>query len=234
MNSHRNDERTISMKILLAEDEHELSRALVAVLEHNEYEVTAVFNGEEAVEAAKASTYDCFIFDIMMPVKDGISALKDIRAAGDITPALFLTAKSETNDKITGLDAGADDYLTKPFAMAELLARLRSLTRRRVVYQSNDITYGNVTLNMDNQEIKSENSIRLSSKEAHMLELFMRNPNKEIKTDELFNHIWKDESKTDLSAVWLYISYLNNKLSAIDADITITGEEGGSFALTFA
>lgn len=222
------------MKILLAEDEHELSRALVAVLEHNGYEVTAVYNGEEAVGAAKAAAFDCFIFDIMMPVKDGITALTEIRDAGDITPALFLTAKSETDDKIMGLDAGADDYLTKPFSMAELLARLRSLTRRRAVYQSNDITYGNVTLNIENMEIKSENSIRLSSKEAHMLELFMRNPNKEIKTDELFNHIWKDESATDLSAVWLYISYLNNKLSAIDANIMINGEEGGSFALILA
>ncbi len=222
------------MKILLAEDEHELSRALVAVLEHNGYEVTAVYNGQDAVESANASAFDCFIFDIMMPVKDGITALTEIRAAGDITPALFLTAKSETDDKILGLDAGADDYLTKPFSMAELLARLRSLTRRRAVYQSTDITYGNVTFNIENQEIKSENSIRLSSKEARMLELFMRNPNKEIRTDELFNHIWKDESATDLSAVWLYISYLNNKLSAIDANITINGEEGGSFALKLA
>ena len=222
------------MRILLAEDEHELSRALVAVLEHNGYEVTAVYNGADAIEAAKASTFDCFVFDIMMPVKDGISALTDIRASGDITPALFLTAKSETDDKILGLDAGADDYLTKPFSMAELLARLRSLTRRRTVYQSTDITYGNVTLNIENMEIKSENSIRLSSKEAHMLELFMRNPNKEINTDELFSHIWKDEASTDPSAVWLYISYLNNKLSAIDANITINGEEGGSFALKLA
>ena len=220
------------MRILLAEDEHELSRALVAVLEHNNYEVTAVYNGEDAVYAAKVSAYDCFIFDIMMPVKDGITALTEIRQAGDVTPALFLTAKSETNDKITGLDAGADDYLTKPFSMAELLARLRSLTRRRAVYQSPDIQFGNVTLNMDNQEIKSGNSIRLSNKEAHLLELFMRNPNKEISTESLFNHLWKDEANANLNVVWLYISYLKSKLSAIDANIIINGEEGGDFSLT--
>ena len=219
------------MKILLAEDEQELSRALVAILEHNDYLVTAVYNGEDAVEAAKVSAYDCFIFDIMMPVMDGITALTKIRESGDITPALFLTAKSETNDKITGLDAGADDYLTKPFAMAELLARVRSLTRRRSIYQSTDIEFGNVTFNTENQEIKSGNSIRLSSREAHMLELFMRNPNKEIKTEELFSHIWKDENDIEINVVWLYISYLKSKLSAIDADITINGDEGGSFSL---
>lgn len=221
------------MKILLAEDEHDLSRALVAILEHNDYEVTAVYNGEQAIAAAKQSAFDCFIFDIMMPVKDGITALKEIRMTGDNTPALFLTAKSETDDKITGLDAGADDYITKPFQMAELLARLRSLTRRSTLYQNKDLAYGNVTLNTDSQEIKSGNSIRLSSKETHLLEMFMRNPDKSFSTGEIISHIWKDDKNADENVVWLYISYLKNKLTSIDANIVINGDKD-FFVLTKA
>ena len=222
------------MKILLAEDEHDLSRALTAVLEHNDYKVTAVYNGVDAVEEAKKSAYDCFIFDIMMPQKDGITALSEIRDAGDTTPAIFLTAKSEMNDKIAGLDAGADDYLTKPFAMQELLARLRSLTRRNTSYRNTNITVGNVTLSTENHELKSDNAIRLSGKETHMMELFMRNPEKSISTRELFDHLWKDDSSVDQNVVWLYVSYLRTKLSSIDANIEISGEEGGNFALISA
>lgn len=222
------------MKILLAEDEHELSRALTTVLEHSDYKVTAVYNGEDAVAEAKKSAYDCFIFDIMMPVKDGITALSEIRDAGDTTPAIFLTAKSEMNDKVAGLDAGADDYLTKPFAMQELMARIRSLTRRNTSYRNTDITFGNVTLSTENHELKSDNAIRLSGKETHMMELFMRNPDKSITTGELFSHLWKDDASVNEDVVWLYVSYLRTKLSSIDANIEITGEEGGSFALISA
>ena len=222
------------MKILLAEDEHELSRALTAVLEHSDYKVTAVYNGEDAVAEAKKSAYDCFIFDIMMPVKDGITALSEIRDAGDTTPAIFLTAKSEMNDKVAGLDAGADDYLTKPFAMQELMARIRSLTRRNTSYRNTDITVGNVTLSTENHELKSDNAIRLSGKETHMMELFMRNPDKSITTGELFSHLWKDDTSVDENVVWLYVSYLRTKLSSIDANIEISGEEGGNFALISA
>lgn len=222
------------MKILLAEDEHDLSRALTAVLEHNDYNVTVVYNGEDAVNEAKQKAYDCFIFDIMMPIKDGITALSEIRDAGDTTPAIFLTAKSEMNDKIAGLDAGADDYLTKPFAMQELMARIRSLTRRNTSYRNTDITVGNVTLSTENHELKSDNAIRLSGKETHMMELFMRNPDKYITTHELFDHLWKDDATVDENVVWLYVSYLKTKLNSIDANIEISGEEGGSFALISA
>lgn len=218
------------MKILLAEDEKDLSRALVAVLTHNHYEVTPVYDGEAAVEAAKKHAFDCLVLDIMMPKKDGVTALKEIREKGDTTPAIFLTAKSEMDDKVSGLDAGADDYLTKPFAMAELMARIRSLTRRGNSYQSDRIVAGNVTLNTSEQELKSENAVRLGGKEARLMEILMRSPGKPFTTQELFDKVWKDE-KEETGVVWVYISYLRTKLAAIEADLEIEGEEGGSFIL---
>ena len=150
------------MKILLAEDETDLARALVAVLNHSGYEVDAVEDGEEAVKKAKEEAYDCMIFDIMMPKKDGIGALREIRATGDVTPVIFLTAKSEVDDRIAGLDAGADDYLTKPFAMGELLARIRSMTRRAGAFTPTKLSFGKVSLDIEEQELVFENSIRLS------------------------------------------------------------------------
>lgn len=218
------------MKILLAEDEVDLSKALVAILSHNGYEVTAVYDGEEAVEEAKSKAFDCMVFDIMMPKKDGIQALTEIRAGGDNTPALFLTAKAEMDDKILGLNAGADDYLTKPFAMQELLARLRSLMRRSNAYHSDQITVGNLVLNTSEQELKSQNAVRLAGPETKLMEILMRNPNKEFTTEELFEKVWKDEQE-NMDIVWVYISYLRTKLVAVSADLEIIGEEKKSFCL---
>ena len=222
------------MKILIAEDEKPLAKALTTVLEHNGYEVTAAYNGAEAQKYALDASYDCYVFDIMMPVKDGITALTELRGWGDTTPAIFLTAKSETSDKIMGLDAGADDYLTKPYAMNELLARIRSLTRRSQSYKSKDISYGNVVLDTDQLELKGMNSIRLASKESQLMEMLMRNPGKSFTTEEIFTHIWKDEPQLGPDVVWLYISYLRNKLISINANLEITGDEGSSFALVKA
>ena len=218
------------MNILLAEDEKDLSRALSAVLTHNGYEVTAVYDGEMAVEAAKSGAFDCMIFDIMMPKMDGITALGIIRDSGDVTPVLLLTAKAEMDDKVTGLDAGADDYLTKPFVMAELLARIRSLTRRGGEYKPKKITFGTVTLDVSGQELISENSVRLAGMEASLMEFFMMNPEKSFTTEEIFSRVWKDE-QADPGVVWIYISYLRNKLRSISANIRIDGEEGGEFVL---
>ena len=220
------------MKILLAEDEKQLSNALVAVLKHDGFEVDPVYDGEEAVNKTNLSVYDIYIFDIMMPKKDGITALKEIRAKGDITPALFLTAKSELDDRITGLDAGADDYLTKPFAMKELLARIHSITRRINSYNQTEIHFGSVTLNTEEQELKSQNSVRLAKKEAKLMEFFMLNPNKEINTDEILNHVWHDEENVDKGIVWVYVSYLKSKLHSIAANLEINGENGGSYTLS--
>ncbi len=218
------------MNILLAEDERDLSRALVAVLEHNGYSVTAVYDGEAATLEAKKKAFDCMVFDIMMPKMNGIDALKIIRESGDMTPALFLTAKAELDDKVTGLDAGADDYLTKPFAMVELLARIRSLTRRSGEYSPKKLSFGSVTLDITGQELISENSVRLAGMEASLMEFFMMNPDKDFTTSEIYSHVWnEDEAGEDV--VWVYISYLRNKLRSISGDIVIEGEQGGSFCL---
>ena len=221
------------MNILLAEDEKDLSRALTAVLTHNGYEVTAVYDGKAAVEEAKENVFDCMVFDIMMPKMDGITALGIIRESGDMTPVLLLTAKSEMDDKVTGLDAGADDYLTKPFAMVELLARIRSLVRRQEHFTPKKLTFGSVTLDVNGQELVAENSVRLAGMEASLMEFFMLNPEKTFTTEEIYTHVWKEQDAGP-DIVWVYISYLRNKLMAIASDVKITGEQGGSFMLTLS
>ena len=220
------------MKILLAEDEKAMSMALVAVLEHSGYEVDAVYDGKAAVEKGLAGAYDCMIFDIMMPKLDGIGALKALRDRGDTTPVIMLTAKAEVDDRITGLDAGADDYLTKPFAMGELMARIRSMTRRSgSSYTPSTLSAGNVSLDLEEQELSGNNSIRLGNKETKLMKLFMLNAGKELSTEAIFSHIWKDDEDVTDEIVWIYISYLREKLEAIQADIYIAGEKGSAFAL---
>ncbi len=219
------------MKLLLAEDERELSRALTAILEHSNYAVDAAYNGLEALELAQSNAYDAMIFDIMMPKMDGIELLQRLRAAGNYTPVILLTAKSEIDDRITGLDAGADDYLTKPFAMGELLARLRSMTRRNADYTPARITVGSVTLDTEEQEIRSENSVRLAGKESRLMEYLMQNAGKALSTEDLFQHIWGRDENAETKIVWMYICFLRTKLRAINADIVISGEENGSYLL---
>lgn len=218
------------MKILLAEDEKDMSAALVAILTHSGYEVDPVYDGEAAVQMAQRHSYDCMVFDIMMPKLDGVQALQQIRDGGDVTPVIMLTAKSEVADRINGLDAGADDYLTKPFAMAELLARLRAMTRRSTAFTPQKLQTGSVSLDVAEQELCSTNAVRLSAKETKLMQLLMLNADKDLTTGEILSRVWPDEEE-DEKIVWIYISYLKEKLSAIDADITITGGEGGPFRL---
>lgn len=217
------------MKILLAEDEKELSRALVTVLNAAGYPTDAVYNGADAVQLASENAYDCMVFDIMMPVMDGITALKQIRQSGNSTPVILLTAKAEVDDRVEGLDSGADDYLTKPFAMKELLARIRSHLRRQETYGSAKLSVGNVTLNTEIQELRASSAVRLAGKETRLMELFLANPGKELSTDVIFDKIWNDDN--DKEIVWVYVSYLRNKLRSIGAQLEITGEHGGHFAL---
>lgn len=218
------------MKLLFAEDEVELSRAVCAILRHQGNEVDPAYDGEEALRKARAGSYDCMVMDVMMPRQDGISVVRTLRAEGDRTPIIILTAKTQLEDKITGLDAGADDYLTKPFAMRELLARIRSMARRSG-YQEERIQAGNVTLDMGEQELKALSSIRIGSKEARLMELFMRNPNKLLGGEELFRRVWGESKESGDEQLFLYISYLRQKLGAIQADLLIEGERGGSFVL---
>ncbi len=219
------------IKILLAEDEKDLSSALVAILKHSGYEIDAVYDGISAIEKAQKNMYDCLILDIMMPKLNGIEALKQIRKSGDITPVIMLTAKSEIEDRISGLDAGADDYLMKPFAMGELLARIRSLTRRSSSFTPAKLSAGSVELDVEEQTLSSKNSIRLNNKETALMKLFILNIGKNLPTQTIFSHIWTDTADVDKNIVWIYISYLREKLLSIAADIQIIGEKNAAFSL---
>lgn len=219
------------MRLLLAEDERDLSRALTAVLTHSGYETDAAFDGVEALEFLEKNDYDVIVMDIMMPRMDGIEALRRIRGSGNYTPVLLLTAKAEVDDRVTGLDAGADDYLTKPFAIKELLARVKSMTRRREVYEPKHLRVGSVMLDIEKQEITSENSISLALKETKLLEFFMLNAGRPLTTERIFDHVWKGDESAERDVVWVYVSFLRSKLHSINADIDIEGEKDGSFIL---
>ena len=221
------------MKVLIAEDEYGMRYAVMQALKLNGIEANEAENGQQAVEMARSGAYDCMVFDIMMPVMDGIEALRQIRAAGDATPVIMLTAKSEVDDRIEGLDSGADDYLTKPFAMKELLARIRSQVRRREqTYSEKLISYGNITLDMEKLELKAANGISLAKKEARLLEFLIRNEGKALSTEDIHARIWDDDPRMETEAVWVYISYLREKLGSVDADVVIEGEKNGDFYIS--
>lgn len=219
------------MKILVAEDEPQLLRVLIVAMEHAGYDVDPVDNGLKAVEHAKENSYDVIMLDIMMSVMDGITALKKIRESGDKTYILMLTAKAEVDDRVTGLDSGADDYLTKPFSLKELLARLRSKERREDDFTPNKLELGDVTLNVTKQELASHNSIRLSGTETQLMNYFLLNQNKELSTEELLNHVWKNDLDANSEVVWIYVSYLRQKLQSIQSSVRIEGDKGGSYKL---
>ena len=210
------------MRLLLCEDEVELSNALVAMLKHNNYSVDAVYNGEEALSYLETENYDGVILDIMMPKIDGITVLKTIRSKGNNVPVLMLTAKSEIDDKVLGLDSGADDYLTKPFVTKELIARIRAITRRKTEITDSVLDFGNITLDRLTFELKSERgSVRLSNKEFQMLEMLMINPLNIISTDRFMEKIWGYDSDSEINVVWVCISSLRKKLISIAAEVEI-------------
>lgn len=220
------------MRLLLAEDEKELSDALVALLRHNNYSVDAVYDGEEALEYLRTGLYDGAILDIMMPKKDGIEVLKTARAEGLTLPVLMLTARSEIDDRVTGLDAGADDYLTKPFAIKELLARIRAVTRRGGETAENVLTAGSLTLDrLTFEAIASGGRVRLSNKEYQMLEMLMANPGQVISVDRFMEKIWGYDTDTELNVVWVYVSYIRKKLAGIGADVKITAVRNLGYVL---
>ncbi|KRN43898.1 two component response regulator [Limosilactobacillus ingluviei] len=218
--------------MLIAEDEQQLARVLVAAMHSVNYEVTAVANGERAVQAAQENAYDVIILDIMMPVKDGLTALKEIRASGDRTYVMMLTAMAEVDDRVTGLDAGADDYLTKPFSLKELLARLRSLERRNEEYDDDVLTFADLTLDNNEQRLEAHNSISLSKKETRLLQYLILNAGKALSAADLINHTWDDDDEAaDAQDLWINISYLRQKLQAVNSRVQITGEKSGPFTL---
>ena len=220
------------MKILIAEDDTSLRKVLVSILQKNNYSVEAVDNGGDALSYLISGLYDAAILDIMMPVMDGVTVLIRARQEHNMTPVLLLTAKSEIDDKITGLDAGANDYLTKPFDMRELLARIRVLTRKINVQQDNTISFGNATLNTQSFELSAPSgSYRLANKEYQTMLLFMRNPRVVISPSRVLENIWDPDSRAEDNTVWTYISYLRRKLEAIGADIQIRNVRGAGYIL---
>ena len=220
------------MRILLAEDEAALSKAYAQVLIMQGYEVEQVYDGKAALEAANSGTYDLMIFDVMMPKMSGLEVLRALREAGNTTYVIMLTAMSELDDKIEGLESGADEYLTKPIPLKELAARVRSLERRiDTNYNENVLTFGSVKLNVSQQELSAKNSIILAGKETKLMEVLMLNKNKKLSTEYIYNHVWSKDDDSDTGYVWIYISYLKQKLKAINANVDILGEENREFEL---
>lgn len=220
------------MRLLLAEDELSLSRALVTILKKNNYTVDAAYDGVEALEYLEANEYDGAILDVMMPRMDGIRVLQEIRKAGSNVPVLILTAKAEVDDKVLGLDSGANDYLTKPFAAKELLARIRAMTRESTAAVNSSLHMGNLSLDLATFTLSSPNgSFRLANKEFQMLEMLMGNPGQLISSERFLERIWGYDSEVEINVVWVYISYLRKKLTSLDANVQIKAARNAGYFL---
>lgn len=219
------------MRILIVEDEKALSRVLVKIFEKNYYSVDAVYNGQEALDYIATGNYDIVLMDVMMPVMDGITALKKIRADGNQIPVLLLTAKSEADDKVMGLDSGANYYITKPFNTKELLAAVRAITRKEE-QTDNRLHFGNITLDTSTYELASDtDSVKLTNKEFQMMEMFMSNPKILVSADTLMERIWGYDSDSEINVVWAYISYLRKKLKNLNANFTIKSSRNSGYSL---
>lgn len=220
------------MRILLAEDEKSMSKALVAILTKNNYSVDAVYDGEEALSYILTGDYDCAILDVMMPKMNGFEVLKEVRAKQMTLPVMMLTAKSQIDDKVEGLDLGANDYLTKPFESRELLARLRAITRAITPVADNTLKYGNVTLNRANFELSTDTgSVKLAAKEFQMMEYLMANPGVLISTEKFMDKVWGLDFDGDINIVWTNLSYLRKKLTQIGANVKIKATRNAGYLL---
>lgn len=221
------------MRLLLAEDEQMLSDALVAILTHSNYSVDAVYDGQEALDYLKAGgNYDAAILDVMMPKLDGLSVLRTIRSQGNPLPVLLLTARSEVDDRVEGLDSGADDYLTKPFATKELLARIRAMTRRQPDLTDTVLHFGDVSLERQSFILTGpQGSVRLAGKEFQMVEMLMTNPNQVIATERFLEKIWGYDSEAEINVVWVNLSGLRKKLQSIGSAVRIRAARGVGYQL---
>lgn len=220
------------MRLLYAEDEEALSRAVCAVLKKNNYEVDPVYNGTDALDYILGGDYDAAILDIMMPQMSGIEVLKEVRREGNSIPIIMLTAKSETDDKVDGLDSGANDYLAKPFEMKELLARLRVLLRTNSSQTSSSLSFGNTLLNQTTYELSGpDGSEKLSGKEYQLMEIMMSYPRRIFSADSFLEKIWGYDSEADINVIWVYISYIRKKLTAIGSDLKIKATRNVGYSL---
>lgn len=210
------------MRLLIAEDEQELANALTAILKHNNYSVDTVYDGEDALAYLQTGLYDAAVLDIMMPKMDGLSVLKQIRKEGCSIPIIMLTAVSGVDNKVTGLDLGADDYLTKPFSTKELLARIRAITRRHEDLTSSVLTFEDLSLNRSTYELSCKgNHIKLSNKDFQIMEMLLVTPGQIISTEQFMDKIWGYDSDAELNVVWVYISNLRKKLTGLQSQVSI-------------
>ena len=220
------------MRLLLAEDEKSLSRAVTVLLRKSNYEVDSVYDGEEALAYLSSGNYDGAILDIMMPKVDGIEVLRQLRGRGSRLPVLLLTAKAEVDDKVLGLDSGANDYLTKPFASQELLARIRAMNREQTAQTTSRLQVGNVTLDRATFQLSTPTgSLQLANKEFQMLEMLLSNPRQVLSKERFLEKIWGYDSEADSSVVWVYISYLRKKLAALHANVRIQARRNVGYCL---
>ena len=223
------------MKLLLAEDEIAMSEAVVDILNYHKYSVDAVYDGEDALYYARSQRYDGIILDVMMPKLDGLSVLRQLRRENNATPVLLLTARSEVEDRIGGLDAGADDYMPKPFVMGELLARVRAMLRRRESYMPDVLRVGNVELDPSRfMLLVGGESVSLSRLEYQLMELFMRNPGLTFPAEALLERVWGCNSDAEVGSVWVYISYLRKKLTTLGANVELRSRRGLGYSLEVA
>lgn len=220
------------MRILLAEDEKELAKALAVILRHNNYSVDVVHDGQDALCYLENGDYDGAILDIMMPKMDGLTVLRTIREKGNGLPVLILTARSDIDDRVEGLDAGADDYLTKPFAMKEMLARVRAILRRRTESVDTVLTFGDIALDISSSMLScGEQKIRLTNKEYQMLEMLINADGGIISVDRFMDKIWGYDSETEQNVVWVYVSYLRRKLSGLGSSVVIEAHRNLGYSL---
>jgi DNA-binding response OmpR family regulator len=220
------------MRLLLAEDEEELANPLVEVLKRQNYVVDLVYNGQDAYDWAIGCKYDGIILDIMMPVKNGLEVLQELRALGIDTPVLLLTARTEVEDRVKGLDLGADDYLTKPFAMKELLARIRAMTRRTASFEPNVLTCGELSLDRGNFSLGCGGSeVTLAGKEYQIMELLMRNQGRLVSTEQFMEQVWGYDTDSNVNGVWVYISNLRKKLVQLGSPMEIKAARGQGYKL---
>ena len=220
------------MRVLLAEDTIELANVLTVVLTRNKYAVDAVYNGIDALESGLTGIYDIILLDIMMPGMDGLEVLRKLRDENITTPVLVMSARCYLEDRINGLDCGADDYLSKPFATTELLARMRALLRRKENYLSDTLTVGNLSLDVATYELSTpEKTIRLNSKEFQLISCFMRNPSRVFSADELMSKVWGWDYQVDINVVWTNITYIRRKLEQLGANVQIQSLRGSGYRL---
>jgi len=220
------------MRVLIAEDEVSTAKALKVLLEKSKFSVDIVHNGLDAWSYIEAGSYEVIVLDIMMPGMNGIEVLTKMRKAGNKTPVMMLTAKAEVEDRVAGLEAGADDYLPKPFATTELIARVKALGRRSEAYSDAEQKVGNLTLDANRYEMRAgKNSVKLTNKEYQLMELFVLHPGYVFSTEHLMDKIWGLDSESEIDVVWTHIGFVRKKLRSIDANVEIKTVRGAGYSL---